>query len=89
LACGGSNEGDSCLRGISYYRYYSPLSAFLLATRATNNGDRFWATKALRSRPRKLTRTYLALLTSFDEAGSVRLNRARSEPVEVVSQPKQ
>jgi hypothetical protein len=31
----------------------------------------------------------LALLTSFDEAGSVRLNRARSEPVEVVSQPKQ
>jgi hypothetical protein len=31
----------------------------------------------------------LALLTSFDEAGSVRLNRASSEPVEVVSQPKQ
>jgi hypothetical protein len=26
-----------------YYRYYSSLSAFLLATTRATNGDRFWA----------------------------------------------
>ncbi len=45
-------------------------------------------TYALEGRTSTALRTHLALLTSFDEAGSVRFDsQARPESVEVVSQP--